>query len=204
MAGALAAVDFQTGTSQGAGVKDRMLLIGWLLAVIAITFIHEPLYLAALTALVLSLQGRAAPRIALRALAAVVFVNLAVSVAFVFSAWMNGEPWGVFVLRLNLRVFLLALITLWMVRRVDLVRAAAFSPSLQFLLVLVLGQIRTLGAMLVDYRLALTSRSATRPALNVRMRSAGSQVGAMMEKAERNADQLNQGMRARGFFDDRA
>lgn len=185
-------------------MRDRALLIGWLLAIIAITFVHDPLQLAILVALALVLQGGAAPRTALRALAAVAFVNVAVSFAFVLSAWMSGEPWGVFVLRLNLRVFLLALITFWMVRRVDLVRAAAVTPSLQFLVVLVLGQIRTLKAMLLDYRLALASRSATRPSLRIRMRSAGSQVGAMMEKAERNSEQLNQGMRARGFFDDRA
>lgn len=179
-------------------------MLAWLFAVVATTLVHDPLHLAVLVVLAIVLQGSAAPRIALRALAAVAFINAAVSLAFVLSAWMNGEPWGVYVLRLNLRVFLLASITFWMLSRVDLVRAAAVSRSLQFLVVLVLGQIRTLENMLLDYRLALASRSATRPSLCARMRSAGSQAGAMMEKAERNSDRLNQGMRARGFFDDRA
>lgn len=183
-------------------MKDRIVLIFWLAAVVAITFVHEPVVLAALLLIVLISIGRSAPGIARRALAAVALVNLTVSIAFVLSAWLAGDAWLQFVLRLNLRVFLLALLTFWMIRHVDLARAAAPWPSLQFIVVLALGQIRTFSALLADYRMAFASRSPTRPPLRVRFDGAGRQAAAMMEKAESQAEDLTQGMRARGFFDD--
>lgn len=185
-------------------MKDWTILVGWLAAVVAITFVHNPLFLAGLLALALACLGASAPGIALRALVAVALVNLTVSAAWAVSAWLSGGDWMLFVLRLNLRVFLLALLTFWMVRHVDLARAAAPWPSLRFLIVLALGQIRTLAALLSDYRMAFASRSPTPPPLRVRFGSAGRQVGAMMDKAECQAEELNQGMRARGFFDDRS
>lgn len=185
-------------------MKDRAVLVSWLAAVVAITFVHDPGLLAGLLLLALAAQGARAPKIALRALIAVTLVNLTVSIAFVASAWLSGEEWMLFVLRLNLRVFLLALLTFWMIRHVDLARAAAPWPALQFLVVLTLGQIRSFTTLLTDYRMAFASRSPTRPPLRVRFGSAGRQAAAMMEKAERQAEELNQGMRVRGFFDERA
>lgn len=185
-------------------MRDRAILMCWLGAVVAITFVHEPSVLAALLLIALAAQGASAPKVALRALAAVALVNLTVSIAFVASSLLSGEDWTVFVLRLNLRVFLLALLTFWMIRHVDLARAAARWPALQFLVVLALGQIRTFAALLTDYRMAFVSRSPTRPPLRVRFGSAGRQAAAMMEKAERQAEELNHGMRVRGFFDERS
>lgn len=186
---------------------DRMLLALWLVAVVAITLAHDPAWLAMLLVLVLvlmyALHGWAAWKIAGRALAAVFIVNLAVSAAYIVSARDSGEPWANFVARLNLRVFLLALLALWLTRNIDLVRAVDRWPSLRFLVVVVLGQIRALGRMLADYRMAFVSRSATRPSLRLRFTSAARQVAAALEKTERRAEDLNQGMRARGFFDER-
>ncbi len=185
-------------------MKDRAILICWLAAVVTITFVHDPRALAALLLVALAAQGASAPKIALRAVAAVILVNLTVSIGYIVSAWLSGGDWILFVARLNLRVFLLALLTFWMIRHVDLARAAAPWRSLQFLVVLALGQIRRFATLLADYRMAFSSRSPTRPPLRVRFGSAGRQAAAIMEKAERQAEELNQGMRARGFFDDRA
>ncbi|HKL51996.1 MAG TPA: hypothetical protein VJ908_12585 [Wenzhouxiangellaceae bacterium] len=182
-------------------MRDRAILLCWLSAVVVITFVHEPRALGGLLLIALVAQGGSAPKIALRALVAVALVNLTVSIAFIVSAWLSGSDWMTFVLRLNLRVFLLALLTFWMIRHVDLARAAAPWPSLQFLIVLALGQIRTFTSLLADYRMAFSSRSPTRPPLRTRFGSAGRQASAMLDKAERQSEELNQGMRARGFFD---
>jgi len=181
-------------------MRDRAILLCWLSAVVVITFVHEPRALGGLLLIALVAQGGSAPKIALRALVAVA-LNLTVSIAFIVSAWLSGSDWMTFVLRLNLRVFLLALLTFWMIRHVDLARAAAPWPSLQFLIVLALGQIRTFTSLLADYRMAFSSRSPTRPPLRTRFGSAGRQASAMLDKAERQSEELNQGMRARGFFD---
>lgn len=185
-------------------MKDRLLLATWLIAVVAITFVHNPLWLTGLLMLALVLAGRDSLNIIKGALLAVALVNLAVSLGYVISAGLAGEPWALFVLRLNLRVILLTFLTLWLSRHLDLVRAVDFSPSLKFVVVLALGQIQAMKRLLVDYRQAFASRSPHKPTLRDRLASAGRQAGALLEKAEHQAGELNQGMRSRGFFDDRA
>ncbi len=184
-------------------MKDRLLLSVWLVAVIGITFIHDPMWLGGLLTAALLLAGSATPALLKRALIAIALVNITVSLGFVLSASLAGEPWGLFVLRLNLRVLLLTFLTLWLARHLDLVRAVDFSRSLQFVVVLALGQIKTFQRLLTDYRMAFRSRSLGRPDLATRARSAGRQAGALLEKAELQATEVNQGMRSRGFFDDR-
>lgn len=185
-------------------MKDRLLLAIWMVAVVAITFVHDPYWLAGLLALALLLAGRDSISIIKSALIAVALVNLAVSLGFVISASLAGEPWGLFVVRLNLRVLLLTFLTLWMSRHLDLVRAVDFSASLKFVVVLALGQIQAMKRLLVDYRQAFASRSPRKPSLGDRLTSSGRQATALLEKAEHQAGELNQGMRSRGFFDDRA
>jgi len=185
-------------------MKDRLLLSVWLVAVVGITFIHDPVWLSGLLLFALTLAGKTTSALLKRALIAIALVNIAVSAGFILSASLASEPWGLFVLRLNLRVLLLTFLTLWLARYLDLVRAVDFSRSLQFVVVLALGQIKTFQRLLSDYRQALRSRSPGRPDLKTRARSASRQAGALLEKAELQATEVNLGMRSRGFFDDRA
>lgn len=184
-------------------MTDRWLLAVWLLAVVAATFVHDPAVLAGLVGLVLVAQPRSAVRILGRAMIAVAFVNLTVSAAWIVQAKVLDQPWVEVVLRLNLRVLLIAALTFSMIQRVDLVRAADFWPPLRFVVVLALGQLRVLKRLLDDYRAAYTSRSPTSPRLALRFAASGRQAAALFDKAEQRSQELNQGMRARGFFDDR-
>jgi len=184
-------------------MKDRSLLTAYLAAVVAITLIHDPVWLAALLACALLGAGRAAPAIALRALLAVLLVNLAVSLGHIAMAELSEQSWTLFVLRLNLRVFLLTFLALWLARHLNLVRAVSFSPALTFLVTLVMGQSRSLQRMAQEYRHAFASRTPGRPPLADRYRNAGRTCKALMDKAETRATELNQGLKARGFFDDR-
>jgi len=184
-------------------MSDRIKLLAWLGAVVAISFFHHPGVLAALLSGALLAQGRHAAPVLRRALIAVAVVNLAISLAFVVQALLNDQPWVAFVLRLNLRVLLLTVLTLWFAREARLERALDFSPSLTFLLVLVRGQIGVLRTLVADYRQAFASRNPSRPHLNARMFASARAASAVMYKAECQAEALNQGMRSRGFFDDR-
>ncbi|MFW6340578.1 MAG: hypothetical protein ACOC0Q_06890, partial [Wenzhouxiangella sp.] len=56
-------------------MKDRALLAIWLVAVVGITFIHDPLWLAGLLVVALALAGRASPALLKRALIAIALVN---------------------------------------------------------------------------------------------------------------------------------
>ncbi len=185
-------------------MKDRALLAGYLIAVVGITFIHDPIWLAALLTVALVLAGREAPVIARRAMLAVLLVNIAVSLGYVLMASLDGHPWALFVLRLNLRVYLLTFLALWLARHLDLVAAVAFSPSLKFLIAVVLSQLQGLRRMARDFQHAFASRTPARPTLLDRYRGAGRAGRALMDKAETQATELNQGLTARGFFDDRA
>ena len=184
-------------------MKDRIKLLCWFGAVVAVSLIQDPGVLALLLSGALLAQGRFAASLLRRALIAVAVVNLAISLAFIIQAVLNDQPWATFVLRLNLRVLLLTVLTLWFARVARLEGALDFSPSLTFLLVLVRGQIGVLRTLVADYRQAFVSRNPSRPTLNARMFASARAASALMSKAESQAEALNHGMRSRGFFDDR-
>lgn len=180
----------------------RSLLLGWLAAVVVISQLHEPLLLGLLLLAVLVLHGANCGPALKRALAAVALINITVSLGYAVSAMLDGRPWLDFVLRLNFRVLVLALLTLWVSRTLRLERALDFAPALQFLVVLTQGQIRALQRLAAECRSGFTSRNPTALAIRGRMRSSGRQAATLMEKAELHAEALTQGMQSRGFFDE--
>jgi len=143
-------------------------------------------------------------RILLRAGLAVLFVNCALSAGYIVMASVKGQPWLSVVIRLNLRVLLLMVLTFWITPRIDFKRAMGFSPSLAFLVVLATSQIRRLSRIAADYRLAQRSRCPVRPRLRDRYRGAYRQATALLERSNARSTELVQGMESRGFFDDRA
>lgn len=183
-------------------IRDRCLLVAWLVAVVAISQLHDPVLLGVLLIVVCALHGsRLAPALK-RALAAVALINLTISLGYAISAVLDERPWLEFVLRLNFRVVLLALLTLWLSRTIRLERALSFWPALQFLVVLAQGQIRTLQRLATDLRYGYVSRNPTPLAIAGKLQSSGRQAAALMEKAELHAEALTQGMQSRGFFDE--
>ena len=183
--------------------RDRWLLLGWLISVVAITMLHDLGLLVPLMVGLLLMHGRQAGHALWRALAAVAVVNLAVSIGFVVVSIHEQRPWIEALLRLNLRVLSLALLTLWVIPRVRIERALQGLGGLPFLATLVQGQIRTLGRVVADCRMALDSRSALRLRWRDRMRGADRQLGAVLCKAELQSEALSQGMESRGYFDAR-
>lgn len=186
-------------------MKHRFLLVGWLIAVVAVTMIHTPdtlgVMLGCLLLLLAVFERDATWGLLLRALFAVALVNLAVSVGFALVSWSQGEPWLTFVLRLNLRVFLVVTLTLWMARHVRIEQGLAFSPRARYLTVLIQSQIRLLGDVVRDTRHAFESRNPVRAGWRARLRGAGAQSATLLDKAETHATALNEGMRSRGYFD---
>ncbi|PKL95560.1 MAG: hypothetical protein CVV18_05055 [Gammaproteobacteria bacterium HGW-Gammaproteobacteria-8] len=182
--------------------QDRWLLLGWLAAVVFISQLHDPLLLGVLLLAVFVLHGPGLGAAFKRVLAAVALVNISISLGFAVTAALDERPWMDFVLRLNFRVLLLALLTLWVSRRLRLERALDFSSGLQFLVVLVQGQIQALLRLATDLRFGFASRNPTALGLGGRLNGAGRQAAALMEKAELHAESLTQGMQSRGFFDE--
>lgn len=185
-------------------MRDRLLLAVYLITVVAVTLIHHPAALGLLLTLALALTGPRAFTLLGRAAVAVLAVNVPLSGGYVLAAELAGGPWLMLILRLNLRVMLLTVLTLWITPRIDLRQAAGFSPSLRFLTVLVCSQIQRFGRLAADYRLAQRSRCPRPPGLRDRYRGAVRQTGALLERGNAGSTELVQGMQSRGFFDDRA
>ena len=183
-------------------MRDRVALAAWLAAVLAVTLVHAPAVLAGALVLVLVVSGGGRGALMLRALRLVLPVLLLVSVGYLAMAWWSGAVAWPYLLLVNLRVLLLALLTTWMVRDVRLERALAGSPSALRWLAIVRSQVHVFRRLAAEYRAAVQSRSTVPPTLGQRYR-AGAALGlAVLDKAVYNSEALTQGMRSRGALDD--
>lgn len=177
-------------------------LCAYLLAVVAVTLLHDARWLAALlvAAAVAGGQGRWA--ILRRGLVAVLAFNLTVSLGYLVMALGQGVFSAQYLLLVNLRVFLLVYLGFWFVSRVNLLEACRFSPTLGFVVTLAAGQIETFARALRDFRLAFQSRNLAQPALAARTRHAAAQAAHLVDKSVSMATETALAMRSRGCFDD--
>jgi cobalt/nickel transport system permease protein len=182
-------------------MTHRLGLVGWLMAVISTTLVHSPLWLGLALAGVLVVSGRGRAALLVRALRAVVPILLLISLGYLAMGALTGElSWGYLAL-LNLRVGLLALLTAWMLRDVELERALAGYPTALRWLAIVRSQVNVFRRLAAEHRDAVRSRSTVPPTLAQRYR-AGATLGlAALDKAVHNAEAVTQGMRSRGALD---
>ncbi len=177
-------------------------LIGYGTAVVTFTLVHDPLWLALGLAGVLLLAGREAPALLRRTLRVILLFNLAVGIGYALVAHLQDfSPWEP-LLRLNLRVLAITLLTFLFISRVNLFRALDFSPRLTWLLALAYSQATILQRSHADFRLALVSRCPRRPSLKQRYRASAAAAAWFMDKALATARETAQALRARGFFGD--
>lgn len=182
-------------------MRDRLWLVAYLAAVLAIGFLHRPMALALLLAVAVLATGRDRWRLLRRALLAVLAFNLSVSLGHVLIAGLDdGLSWSYLAL-VNLRVLLLVYLGFWTITRIDLGVAVRFSPTLSMLLTLTMGQIATFRRLVADHRLAFTSRSPGVPRLIDRSRHAAAQGVHLLDKSVQASTEITQAMRARGCFD---
>jgi cobalt/nickel transport system permease protein len=184
------------------GLKPRALLGAYLAAVLAISFVHEPPWLAAGLAAALLLSGRRRVALMRRALLSVLAFNATVSVGYALVAGWQGTFSADYLLLVNLRVLLLVFLGFWFVSRVDLAAAVSFSPALSFVVTVAVGQIHALKRVARDFRLAFASRNPERPAIADRARLAVAQGQHLLEKSVHAAGEVEMAMRSRGCFDD--
>jgi cobalt/nickel transport system permease protein len=184
------------------GVKATHWLLAYLAAVVAVTFIHAPWFLAALLVLALAAGGAGRWKILRRAVLAGLTFNLAVSLGYAAVSLWQGRFSAQYLLLANLRVLLLVYLGFWFVARVNLLEACRFSPSLGFVVTLAAGQIEVFSRALRDFRLAFVSRNAAAPGLHDRARHAAAQAGHLLDKSVCMAAETALAMRSRGAFDD--
>ncbi len=181
--------------------RDRWLLCGWLAAAFAISALRDLRLLSAAALLAALLFRRGLGRNLLRTARAVLPVALGLSLASLLflrlaaGAWPPLAPFAA----LALRTGLIGLVTFSVLDRVDLLGALAPFPALSRLLVVTLAQIHALRLLLRESGDGLRSRLPRRPGPLGLLRNAGGITAALFALAGRNARDIADAMRSRGF-----
>jgi len=195
--------------------RDRVLLLGYLAAVIAASLVHDARLLAGALVVVLASAGRRAGPLSWRALRATGPYLAAVAagwlgLAALAPANVPGAADGAGVAavwpalaRLVLRVLLLATLALRVLPAVSLPRALAFSRTLRYVLVLATSQVLAFRRLFGDFRLALVARTPRRVGPRTAVRHGAATAAWFLRRAEHDAGTLTQALEARGFFLDR-
>jgi len=180
--------------------RSQAVLASWAAAIFALSAVSDLRVLSAAAAGALLLFRRGALREARRVLLGVVPFALGLSAASWGWLSLRGEaPPAAPFAALLLRTVLIAFVTFSVLRRVDLLRAAAPFPTLARLLVLSLAQIHALRLLATESALGLRSRLPRRPRTRDVVASSGAITAALLTLSARNARDIGDAMRSRGF-----
>ncbi|ACL63879.1 conserved hypothetical protein [Anaeromyxobacter dehalogenans 2CP-1] len=181
--------------------RERLLLAGWLAAAFALSAVTDlrTLGLAALAAAVAFRRGlpRALARVA-RLVLPVTLGMSALSWAFLRLGAPAAPPIAPF-LALTARTLLLAFLAFSVLARVNLLRALAPWPAATRLVVIALAQIHALRLLATESADGLRSRLPRRPGPLDVVRNASGITAALLVLAVRNAREVSDAMRSRGF-----
>jgi cobalt/nickel transport system permease protein len=180
--------------------RSQAILATWAAAIFALSALTglAAITIASAAALVLFRRG------ALRELrrVAVTVVPLSLGLSLASWAWLSflGRPAPVTPFAsLALRSALITFVTFSVLRRVDLLRAAAPFPTVSRLLVLCLAQVHALRLLATESALGLRSRLPRRPGTLDVVRGSGAVTVALLSLSARNARDIADAMRSRGF-----
>lgn len=181
--------------------RSRLLLVAWLAAVFAVSASRDLRVLSGALVLAVLAFRRGLGRNLGRTLRSVVPVTVGLSLASLVwlrllgGAWPPVAPFAA----LGLRAGVMGFITFSVLDRVDLLRALAPFPTLSRLLVVTLAQIHALRLLSTESLQGLRSRMVRRPGPVELLRGAGGITAVLFTLAVRNAREISEAMRSRGF-----
>jgi cobalt/nickel transport system permease protein len=181
--------------------RSRALLAAWLAASFALSAFTDWRVLSAAAALALALLARGAGAHLRRVARLVLPLSLGASLLALALDRLAGRPgpgWDA-LLALNLRTTLLAFLALAVLARADVLAAVARWPWATRVLVVLLAQIHALRLLATDSLLGLRSRLPRRPRAREVVRSAGPITGTLLVLSARNARDVADALKARGF-----
>jgi cobalt/nickel transport system permease protein len=179
----------------------RRWLAGWLAASFALSAVRDPGWLAGAGLLAAVVFRAGLWRTLGRTLRSVVPVTVGLSAAslgwvrVVTGAWPPIEPFAA----LALRAAVMGLLTFAVLDRVALLPALAPFPLLTRLLVVTLAQIHALRLLSTESLQGLRSRLPRRPGPIDLLRGASGITAMLFTLATRNARDISDAMRSRGF-----
>jgi cobalt/nickel transport system permease protein len=181
--------------------KSRGLLVLWIIGVFAISAATDLRVLAGAAAAAALVFCRGLARNLRRVVRSVIPVTVglsAISWGFLYALQRHPPPLAPFA-ALALRTVTIAFVTFSVLDRVSLLRAVAPWPTLTRLLVITLAQIHALRLLASESLLGLRSRLVRKPRAVDFVRSAGGITGALFTLSSRNARDVSDAMRSRGF-----
>lgn len=181
--------------------RDRGLLVAWFVACFVFSAITDVGWLAGLLLGVGLLFWRQAGRAARRTLfSAVPITLLIIGASWVWTSLiLHQTPNGYAYAALGLRTTLIAFTSFAVLARVDLLAALAPWPTLTRLLVIILAQVHALRLLVTESWLGLRSRLPRKPGALDTLRGAGGITATLFTLAHRNARDITDAMRSRGF-----
>lgn len=192
----------RAGASTSAGPRgSRGLLLLWLAACFVLSATSDLLWLGGAWALVALLFWRQARRAIRRTLLSVVPLTVllvAASWAYTHLLLHQPAPWPAYA-ALGLRATVIAFLSFAVLASVDLLGALAPWPSLSRLLVITLAQIHALRLLARESWLGLQSRLPRKPSARDGLANAGGVTATMLTLSARNARDISDALRARGF-----
>jgi cobalt/nickel transport system permease protein len=180
---------------------DRRLLLGWLVAIFALSAVRDPGWLAGAGLLVaLRFRRRLGP-VLRRTLRSVAPITAGLSLASIGWVWLVTGSWPPFepFLAMGLRAAVIGLLTFAVLDRVALLPALAPFPTLTRLLAVTLAQAHALRLLSTESRQGLRSRLPRRPGPIDLLRGASGLTAMFFTLALRNARDISDAMRSRGF-----
>jgi cobalt/nickel transport system permease protein len=185
-------------------MRDRLFLLLYTAAVVLATTIHSSWLLAGMLAGAVLLAGNQRWWIARRALTALALFTSVVLVAYTVSALIQDRFSGHYLTLIALRVLTLTYLTMLLAEKVNLFRAVGFSRTLLYLVTLATSQVLTMRRMFNEFRLAFRSRTSERPTWSALYHHGAATATYFINKSTRDAAEIAQAMRSRGFFDDQS
>lgn len=183
-------------------MRDRLVLILYLGAVVLTTSVHDLFFLTVALGVVSLLAGAGRFRIARRAALAVLVFNSVVTLSYAYVSWLRGVFSPSYVALINLRVYLLTYMTFLLNERVNLLRALGFSRTLMYVSSLAYSQVVLFRRLLVEFRHAVKSRTLERLSLADLYRHRSRTASFFLSKSMADAAAITEAMRSRGFFND--
>lgn len=184
-------------------MKDRLLLLGYLAAVVTATLVHNQALLGGAAVVVALSAGRNTRRVATRAFRAALPFLVAVNVGYLLVARHDLAAAGRVLPLVNARMMFMVLLAFRVLPAVDLQRALGFSPTLRFVLILATSQVLAFRRLFADFAQALAARTTRRPGLRTSLRQGAAMGAFFLRRAEHDATEITQALTARGFFLDR-
>lgn len=181
--------------------RDRVLLVSWFIACFVFSAITDVRWLAGLLLGMGLLFCRQAGRAARRTL----FSAVPITLLIIGASWawtslvLHQTPDGFAYAALGLRTILIAFTSFAVLARVDLLAALAPWPTLTRLLIIILAQVHALRLLVTESWLGLRSRLPRRPGAMDTLRGAGGITATLFTLAHRNARDITDAMRSRGF-----